>query len=147
MVLRLRIPAPENWVGAKCHIIEVTGGYDPFFSDDDLTSEENAQREAEAVEFCNGTSDGEVCSIREGCALFALTNNERTGVWGGMPPGDRKLVRKIYPKRNGKDPHPAWRWFSPSELMHLLSVKLEEGKINIEQVIAEDEDEDDDEEI
>ena len=81
MVLRLRVPSPGNWERAKCagQVRHDTDGdiMDPFFP-------EMPEDEQDALDFCNGAIDGRQCPIRDGCMLYALTNNERFGVWGGM---------------------------------------------------------------
>ena len=116
MVLRLRLPPPGNWANAKClgRVKRTEDGKveDPFFEEDDFN---------EAVDFCNGEADGEVCEIRHDCLIFALTNNERMGVWGGMSVQDRKAVRKIWPWQGGKEPHPRWKWMPKGEALRKLS--------------------------
>lgn len=129
MVLRLRVPAPGGWQQAKCRGqvrrlpadaeegIEADDElYDPFFSDTpgDLV-------ERDAVDFCNGTIDGMQCPIRDGCLTFALTNNERFGVYGGMTELARKALRKKWPWKGGKEPRPEWRWMSQEEAISLVS--------------------------
>lgn len=108
MVLRLRYEAPGAWEKAKCAGIvrrmdDVI--YDPFFEED----------EADAVEFCN---EHGTCPIRDQCLLYALTNNEKSGVWGGMTELDRKAMRKRWPLRfRGRStvPREEWRWYPPGE--------------------------------
>lgn len=43
---------------------------------------------------CNGREDGEVCPVRDQCLEYALTNNERFGVWGGMSEQERAKERR-----------------------------------------------------
>lgn len=117
MVLRLRVPAPNNWRGAKCsgQVQRLPGDddvYDPFFMED--------ADEQEAVDFCNGTIDGVQCPLRDGCLIFALTNNERFGVWGGMTELARKALRRKWPWKGGKEPRPEWRWMSTQEALSLV---------------------------
>lgn len=117
MVLRLRVPAPNNWQGAKCagQVQRLPGDaevYDPFFMEDD--------DEQEAVDFCNGTIDGVQCPLRDGCLIFALTNNERFGVWGGMTELARKALRKKWPWRGGKEPRPEWEWMTTQDALSLV---------------------------
>jgi hypothetical protein len=121
MVLRLRIPPPGNWEEAKCRNVDVSVE-DPFFDDQE-----------EAIIFCNGTVDGVVCPIREGCLEFALTNNHREGVWGGMSELSRKALRKRWPLI-GNTPRPEWGWMTEYEA--LKGVRLPD-------LLIEDEDDDD----
>lgn len=123
MVLRLRVPAPGNWEMAKCKDAIQTGE-DSFFDED----------EDDAIEFCN---DHGTCPIRDECLIFALTNNEKSGVWGGTSELDRKALRKRWPlEQRGRDtvPRPEWRWypsgepqswFDPEELKRELQRELE----------------------
>lgn len=122
MVLRLRVPAPNNWDGAKCagQVQRLPGDkevYDPFFPDEDKDPE---QAERDAVDFCNGTIDGIQCPLRDGCLIFALTNNERFGVWGGMTELARKALRRKWPWKGGKEPRPEWRWMTTQEALSLV---------------------------
>lgn len=102
MVLRLRKAAPGQWDDAKCRIIRVTEDYDPFFEDEHMD---------DALDFCNGLHDDTVCPIRHKCLLFALSNNEKFGVWGGMSELGRKAIRKKMPARGGK-PNYDWQWMN-----------------------------------
>lgn len=138
MVLKLRIPPPSNWEGAKCHLIEVDRDYDPFFPDDDLPTEAKDQQLAEAVEFCNGTADGEVCELRDGCLIFALTNNLKTGVWGGTTPLTRKSIRRQWPLRRGKEPRPEWHWMDEETALALHS-PVEQAELIVEPDYDEEE--------
>lgn len=113
MVLRLRDAAPDQWDGAKCLSVAVTRDYDPFFSEDESDS-------VEAVNFCNGEADGVQCPIREQCLLFALTNNERFGVWGGCNEITRRAIRKKLPSKGGKR-NSKWQWMSEEEALKGLS--------------------------
>ena len=124
MVLRLRVPAPNNWAGAKCHDqvrVESPGEipYDPFFPEDD-EGHHDVSAEQDAVDFCNGTIDGITCPLRDGCLTYALTNNERFGVWGGMTEQARKAIRKKWPWRGGKEPRPEWRWMTNKDALALV---------------------------
>jgi hypothetical protein len=112
MVLRLRENPPSQWDGAKCHMITVGRDYDPFFSeyDDDI---------AEAVDFCNGESDGVVCPLRDQCLSFALVNNQKYGVWGGTTPLGRKAIRKRWPSKGGK-PNSEWKWLTEEQALEGL---------------------------
>ena len=93
MVQHLRISAPWLKQRGKCGQVEVTRQYDPFFGVEDEVETGDMDP---AVSFCNGTDDGNVCPIRDECLLFALTNNEKTGVWGGCTPPTRKAIRKAW---------------------------------------------------
>jgi len=97
MVMRLRIGAPD-WedVGAKCVGFPAQRGSDPWFDD-----------EEEALQICNGWSDGVVCPARDACLLFSIVNNEAYGVWGGMYADDRATLRRFTPKED-------WEWRPPS---------------------------------
>ncbi len=123
MVLRLRDAAPGNWTGAKCLSVDVTSDYDPFFSEDEDDIKE-------VVNFCNGEADGVMCPIREQCLLFALTNNERYGVWGGTSEITRKAIRKKFPSKGGKR-NTKWQWMSEQDALKGLSreklLKEDEG--------------------
>lgn len=119
MVLRLRVPAPGGWIQAKCRgqvRPDPSGGdpYDPFFMED-------PDDEQEAVDYCNGTIDGVQCPVRDACLSFALTNNERFGVWGGMTELGRKALRKKWPWRGGKTPRPEWTWMPTAGALALVS--------------------------
>jgi hypothetical protein len=119
MVLRLRIPAPDGWRRAKCRgqVQRLPGDdevYDPFFEEDD-------KGEQDAVDFCNGTIDLSPCPIRDECLIFALTNNERFGIYGGMTEIGRKALRRKWPWRGGKVPRPEWRWMPNDDALSLVS--------------------------
>lgn len=122
MVLNLRLPAPSRWQAAKClgKVRRDSNGEldDPFFEDDE--DEESTWDPQDALDFCNGTIDGNVCPIREQCLLFALTNNERMGVWGGMSEKDRKAMRKMWPWKGGREPRPEWKWMPPGQAVSML---------------------------
>ena len=133
MVLRLRVEAPGGWRKAKCRgqVQRLPGDtevYDPFCSDD-------PDEMQDALDFCNGTIDGVACPIRDACLLFALTNNERFGVWGGMSEIGRRALRKRWPWRGGCIPRPEWRWMTQTEALALVTP---------EELAEEDSDEPDD---
>jgi len=88
----------------------VSSSYDPFFSEE----EEEIQ---DAVDFCNGTADGVVCPVREQCLLFALTNNEKYGVWGGTTEITRKAIRKKFPPKRGNETRDEWTWMEEKEAL------------------------------
>ncbi len=126
MVLHLRQGAPSNWLGAKCAdavTVTILGDgtrevSDPFFEGP----------EKEAVAFCREPSNGVgPCPLVGGCKIFALVNNEKSGVWGGHGETDRRAIRKQWPLRRGRVPRPEWSasfepgeptsWFAPEELV------------------------------
>lgn len=72
---------------AKCTLFPATPDNDPWFSED-----EDEMGEATAI--CHGTYDGKPCPLIEQCLEFALSNNERFGIWGGTTPTDRVEIRK-----------------------------------------------------
>lgn len=122
MVLKLRIEPPGNWKDAKC--LGVVSGthrddeeaqrlHDPFFEDHEV-----------AKEFCNGDVDGVVCPIRQECLEFALVNNCREGVWGGMGETARKALRRRWPPENVRESRPEWQWMTEDEA--LTGVSLDE---------------------
>lgn len=118
MVQHLRVTAPWLKQFGKCRSITVTRDYDPFFGVEDAVEVNDFDP---AVQYCNGTADGQVCPIREQCLLFALTNNEKTGVWGGCTPQTRRAIRRQWPLRRGKVPRPEWTWMSEQEALAMLS--------------------------
>lgn len=55
----------------------------------------NAYSEAQmAKDVCNGDDGGPVCSVRAACLDWALSNNERFGVWGGLSERERRMFRR-----------------------------------------------------
>jgi WhiB family redox-sensing transcriptional regulator len=127
MVLRLRVEAPGGWEKAKCRgqvqrLPDQADIYDPFFPEAD-------HDEQDAIDFCNGTIDSVQCPVRDDCLIFALTNNERFGVWGGMTELARKALRKKWPWRGGKVPRPEWHWMTTEEALSLVDPKelLDDG--------------------
>ena len=52
--------------------------------------------------------------------MFALTNNERFGVWGGTSETTRKAIRRKYPATKGK-PNPNWKWMTEQEALEGLT--------------------------
>lgn len=122
MVMNLRQPAPwaqtPGYKAGKCQSVTITRDYDPFWGIED--GEEIADLQP-ALDFCNGEADGVVCPIREQCLIFALVNNEKTGVWGGTTPQTRRAIRKQWPLRRGKNPRPEWHWMTEEAAMALLS--------------------------
>lgn len=92
--MKLRSMAPQ-WFHddptktAKCALFPATREYDPWYGD---TEDEDESEEAKAI--CNGTFDGTPCPLLALCLEFAMVNNERYGVWGGMRPDERADLRK-----------------------------------------------------
>ena len=120
MVLNPRIVAPR-WEKGKCHQSVTTRDYDPFFEEMD-----------EALDFCNGDSDGVPCPIRQECMVFALTNNQKEGVWGGTSELTRRAMRRRWPLV-GRTPRPEWTWMTEDEAVHGLDPQ--------ELLVEDDEDE------
>lgn len=115
MVLRLRRP-PPSWVTAKCFEQAAGPDDDPWFDNSELGFEDETSL---GLEVCNGTNDGVVCPLREVCLLFALVNNEKSGIWGGLSETDRRITRKLYPwdPKNPAEPHAEWRWRDHADLI------------------------------
>ena len=92
--MKLRSVAPQ-WFSddpnktAKCVMFPASKEYDPWYDDDE---EDNHTEDAKAI--CNGTFDGRECPLKELCLVFAMANNERYGVWGGMTSEERAKLRK-----------------------------------------------------
>ena len=113
MVLNLRVTLVEMVEDGKClgkvadsaERLEDGSLLNPWFHDQE-----------EAKDFCNGTVDNVVCPIRENCLIFALTNNHREGVWGGMSELARKALRKRWPLR-GRVPRDEWHWMSEEDAL------------------------------
>lgn len=72
---------------AKCVLFPANKDYDPFYVD---TEEESG----DAKSICLGTDDGRECPLLKECLEFAMSNNERFGIWGGMTPEERAQLRK-----------------------------------------------------
>lgn len=111
MVLVLRTPAPD-WERkrAKClSIIDGPSQPDPFFGHE----RESTDYEL-SMAICNGDFDGKVCPARQDCLIFALTNNESWGVWGGLSTQQRHQLRRNNPRED-------WQWenaiWPPPELV------------------------------
>lgn len=113
MVLNLRTLFDDNirWIKlGKCYG-KVCGPYhenpdwdDPWFDDHEV-----------AQDFCNGESDGVICPVRESCLQYALVNNSRYGVWGGMTPRGRQGLRKRWPPRKLSEPRDEWHYMREEE--------------------------------
>lgn len=137
MVLHLRGNAPD-WNGANClgtaphREPDEEEVYDPWF--DELEPEP-------ALAVCNGEIDGFVCPLRQQCLEFALYNNEKFGVWGGMTEQDRKIMRRIW-RWNSRllGPREEWIWMSHDELQLALNEHLRAGKISRQELEEDDDD-------
>lgn len=116
MVLKLRYLPPNDWRKAKCFGMPVDQSYDPFFR----PAGDVEWDQQDAIDFCNGTVDGRLCPVRTDCLLFALTNNCREGVWGGMSELARAALRKRWQLRSGKEPCPEWRWMNEEDAIALI---------------------------
>lgn len=97
MVMKLRSVAPQ-WFHddptktAKCVLFKATPEYDPWFGNSDDPEISDESDEAKAI--CKGTYDNKPCPLLEMCLEFAMDNNERYGVWGGMSSEERAKLRK-----------------------------------------------------
>lgn len=47
-----------------------------------------------AKAICNGDDTRPPCPVRDECLRFALANNERFGIWGGMSERERRALAK-----------------------------------------------------
>lgn len=56
---------------------------DAFFPDPDTPE----QSKANALKVCGA------CTVREECLAYALANNERYGIWGGLTPRERRAIK------------------------------------------------------
>lgn len=111
MVMKPRAEAPQ-WINkdnpdlsAKClrfppYRTDDNTLVDPWFEGDELA----------AATICNGEWDGQVCPIRDQCLEWALLNNEKFGVWGGMLEHDRLNLRQA--KR--ENPYLEYMWHPPT---------------------------------
>jgi hypothetical protein len=137
MVLHLRGNAPD-WEGANClgsaprrqpGEEEV---YDPWFDEEDP---------GPVLSICNGEEGWPVCPLRQKCLEFALYNNEKYGVWGGMSESDRKAMRKIWRWSSKLDgPRPEWVWMSHEDLQAALTEHVQAGRISRLELEEEDDD-------
>jgi len=49
-------------------------------------------RDAKGV--CRGRGDVAGCEVREQCLAYALSNDERFGIWGGLSERERRMLRR-----------------------------------------------------
>lgn len=137
MVLRLRGSAP-NWEQANClgtAPVRQPGEsevYDAWFDEEDP---------GPAMGICNGDYGGHVCPIRNECLQFALFNNEKYGVWGGMSEPDRRVMRKIW-RWNARleEPREEWVYHSPEELQAALQEHVRTGRVSPLELEEDDDD-------
>lgn len=100
MVMILRTNQPEFAArGANCVRTKVSREYDPWFGIGDSIDE--------AVKICNGTDSGIVCPVRHDCLIWALKNNEASGIYGGMYEDDRTRLRRFTKEKD-------WKWHPPT---------------------------------
>ena len=85
-------------------------GADPelFFGDSDGLPQARAIVE-EARKWCR------LCPVARDCLIFALQNNERYGIWGGLTVEERKRTREI-----ANDLLDALRYFDRGNLLTLV---------------------------
>ena len=133
MVVKLRYLPPGNWQNAKCKNLPLSSKYDPFFGMEEDTEEDEAK--AHAVDFCNGAADGIVCPIRHECLLFALTNNEKEGVWGGTTEVTRKAIRKKFPARRDGKPNLSWKWYTEENALEGLRKSDIQAELQRERIL------------
>jgi hypothetical protein len=99
VVMKLRSVAPQ-WFSddpnkqAKCVSFPATREYDPWYGDSDSEDEPDYSETEDAKNICTGIYDGKPCPLLESCLEFAMTNNERYGIWGGLDPDQRAKLRK-----------------------------------------------------
>lgn len=77
---------------AKCTMFPATAGYDPWFAESDDPDAIDETEDAKAI--CKGTYDGRPCPLLQSCLEFAMDNNERYGIWGGLSADERAKLRK-----------------------------------------------------
>ena len=106
--------------------------YDPWFDEEDP---------GPVLSVCNGGDGYSVCPLRQSCLEFALYNNEKFGVWGGMTEQDRKAMRKVW-RWNAKllGPRPEWVWMSHEDLQEALQEHVQSGKITTLELEEDDDD-------
>lgn len=96
--MKLRTGAPR-WFNeddpskeAKCIKFPASRDRDPWYGDSD--DPDAIDDTAEAKKICQGTDDNRPCPLLAACLEFAMNNNERYGVWGGLSPDERAELRK-----------------------------------------------------
>lgn len=77
--------AVDSWrAAAACRDV----GTDPFYSEGESFSPSDQRADPQAAKWCSR------CRVPEECLEFALENNERHGVWGGLMPHQRAAFRR-----------------------------------------------------
>lgn len=61
--------------------------------DPDIFFPEQSESAAEAKRICAA------CPVRPECAEYAIRNDERFGIWGGLSAKERSLLRQATPRR------------------------------------------------
>lgn len=95
MTAALALPAPPEWMSEG-----LCGQTDP-----DLFYPDKGGSVREAKGICNGSPlsrRGEPrppCPVREHCLRYALDNDERYGIWGGVSERDRRRMRAAMDRR------------------------------------------------
>jgi len=114
MVLFSRLPAPD-WSAGENPAKEALCRKFPLPDDHDVSKDYWFHKMDEAVEVCNGTAyDGApICPFRDECTHIALTNNEQSGVFGGLWPRQRKWIRRESGIKKAD-------WEFPSEWRHTV---------------------------
>ena len=62
--------------------------YPDLWFPDKLVSSEPAKK------ICKGFKGSPPCPVRDDCLSFALVNDERFGVWGGLSEGERRRLKR-----------------------------------------------------
>ena len=88
--------SPSWWDRAACR----DAGSKAFYGERDSFSAQTGPPDPEAIRFCSR------CAVSDECLAFALNNNERHGIWGGMTPHQRTSLKRRM-GRNGINPG-AW---------------------------------------
>lgn len=77
----------EDWHGQAACIGEMGAIFYPPMRPERRSVKNAREQRAKAV--CEG------CSVREECLDYALENNERYGIWGGLTDAERRDLRPI----------------------------------------------------
>ena len=79
--------SPVSWVSNPA---EVAATLDAFYEEDD----------EEVIAFARGICAG--CDVRQQCLDVAMSRNEKFGIWGGLTPDERKVLRRA--RKTNYDP-------------------------------------------